>query len=115
VPILPKSLHLDFYKQLANKVAYPKKYAEVAIALRGGFFARLLAHAAISGAIADKSVAPPEGYAGWRMRELWDASTDTSMGTAECACGFYDVLEATDAEVTSKWPEGGNRRADTGE
>jgi len=104
---LPKSLHLDFYKQLANKVAYPKNYAEVAIELRGGFFARLLAHAAISGVILNGAVTPPEGYTGWRMREFWEASTETK-------CGFYDLLQATDAEVTTKWPDGGNRRSEFG-
>lgn len=108
VQLLPKTLSLDFYKDLITKVAYPNRYAEVLLSLRGGCMSRLIAQAASqhasSGTNETRSldtdeglVSPPEPYVGWRLQALW-RHPDT-----ECSCRFSSLFDARDAELISGW------------
>lgn len=89
VPVLPKSLSLSFYKNLCTQIAYPHRFPEIAIELRGGCWARLLAYSAAMSSETPKN--------GWRLRMLWRTPSD------ECGCGFYDSFDAINAEITASW------------
>ncbi|CDF33884.1 unnamed protein product [Chondrus crispus] len=115
VQFLPKSLTLDFYKELITKVAFPEHYAEVVLTFRGGCASRLLAYAtsnqAATGArltqasaeIADSSyVWPPLPYRGWRLQGLW------RFPDAECSCKFSSVFDAREEEIISTWSDKAN-------
>lgn len=115
VQLLPKSLTLEFYKELITKVAFPENYAEVVLSLRGGCASRLLAYAssnqATTGArlkdtsseIADSTyVWPPLPYRGWRLQGLW------RYPDSECSCKFPNVFDAKEEEVISTWPDTAN-------
>lgn len=110
VQLLPKTLTLNFYKELITKVAFPERYAEVVLSLRGGCASRLLAYAASNQAatgsrlkdapseIADSSyVWPPLPYRGWRLQVLW------MYPDQECSCKFSSVFDAKEEEVISAW------------
>lgn len=110
VQLLPKTLSLQFYKTLMDKIAFPTHYAEVVLILRGGCISRLLAHIASKQATARSGtnnssvstdirafVTPPSPYIDWRLQELWQ------FPDAECACGFSRIFEAIHDEVISTW------------
>lgn len=110
VQLLPKTLTLDFYKELITKVAFPEHYAEVVLSLRGGCASRLLAYAASNQAatgsrlkdapseIADSSyVWPPLPYRGWRLQGLW------IYPDQECSCKFSNVFDAREEEIIPTW------------
>lgn len=111
VQLLPKSLSLEFYKELMTKVAFPEQYAEVVLSLRGGCASRLLAYAASnqaatglrlkdesSGSYADSTyVWPPLPYRGWRLQGLW------IYPDQECSCKFSNVFDAKEEEIISAW------------
>lgn len=117
VQFLPKTLTLDFYKELITKVAFPEHYAEVVLTFRGGCASRLLAYAssnqAATGArlkdasseIADSSyVWPPLPYRGWRLQGLW------RYPDSECSCKFSSVFDAREEEIISAWTDSANVR-----
>lgn len=117
VPLLPKTLSLDFYKHLADKVALPEQYAEVVVSYRGGGLARLLAHINCElatsppvqtrknegGANALARVVPPQSFVGWRLRGLWRSPEP------ECSCLSTNIFEATDEEILSGWHDTANK------
>lgn len=127
IPLLPKTLSLDFYKLLAAQVGHPEQCAEVALRLYGGCAARLLSLAAsravtvgnepnalsISAkallqpiATLDKrnqtdfgeTVLPPWPYATWRTRFIW---RQPDIG---CTCRFNNVFEFQDLEILETQP-----------
>lgn len=110
VQLLPKTLTLDFYKELITKVAFPERYAEVVLSLRGGCASRLLAYAASNQAatgsrlkdapseLADSSyIWPPLPYRGWRLQGLWNYPDQ------ECSCKFSNVFDAREEEIIPAW------------
>eukprot|EP00178_Gracilaria_changii_P001045 TRINITY_DN1145_c0_g1_i4.p1 TRINITY_DN1145_c0_g1~~TRINITY_DN1145_c0_g1_i4.p1 ORF type:complete len:858 (+),score=111.63 TRINITY_DN1145_c0_g1_i4:4972-7545(+) len=100
VELLPKSLSLQFYKQLIEKLAHVSQYANVVFSLRGGCVSRLLAHVQIKQATSPGSaqyVSPPDPYIGWRIQEVWH------FPTPECSCKFFSPFLAVDEEITSTW------------
>ncbi len=94
VPVLPKSVSLKYLRVLADKAAWPERYAEVAVALTGGCLARTLAHVTTSRV---EGMTPAGGFVGWRVRQWWP------YPSAECECAQYQIFEVGDAEISAVW------------
>lgn len=108
VPGLSKSVSLKYFRSLADKAAWPERYAEVALALSGGCVTRTLSHVMMSRA---EAMAPPtgvNGLVGWRLRQWWP------YPSVECECAHYQIFESGEGEISSALETNDLRRVEFG-
>lgn len=115
VPMLPKFLSLRFYRDYITRVAFPYRYAQFTVSVRGGCVTRIIALAVlrlltsnISNTEAGRTeesdshsnpsfVAPPSSYEGWRTLSVW------SPASVECKCQHADLVHAVEEPVIPVW------------
>lgn len=115
VPMLPKLLSLPFYRDYITRVAFPYRFAQFTVSVRGGCVARIVALAVLrlltsnisntetsrfeeSSSLSNPDfVAPPSPYEGWRTLSVW------SPTSVECKCQHADLVHAVEDPVIPVW------------
>lgn len=120
VPMLPKFLSLPFYREYITQVAFPYRFAQFTISVRGGCVARIVALVVLRLLTTDVSinktnqvdesasvsnpyfVAPPPPYEQWRTLSVW------TPASTECKCQHLDIVHAAEEPVIPVWGDVSN-------